>query len=164
MQDWDDLQDGGTYAPVGRELLEEKVKTIRRELRHLTHRREDELGNALALVAAEAEGVDPSQAMLLPEARQLAADEEVDALVRVKTPTGDVLFVASHKNHSNSKFALQEGAGAHWPPPAGRRQDASGEGGARADSGGARCTGTRCGGNDNPGSANLLTLATSWWL
>ena len=32
VQDWDDLQDGGTYAPVGRELLEEKVKTIRREL------------------------------------------------------------------------------------------------------------------------------------
>lgn len=99
---------------------------MRQELRHLTDRREDEVGNALALVAAEAEGVDPSQAMLLPEARQLAADEEVDALVRIKTPRGDVMYVASHKNHSNSKFALQEGAGAHWPPPAGRRQDASG--------------------------------------
>ena len=67
----------------------------------------------LAVVAAEAEGVDPSQAMLLPEARQLAADEEVDALVRVKTPKGDVLFVASHKNHSNSKFADASGGVGH---------------------------------------------------
>jgi len=107
VNSWDELVDGATYEPVCRESLEEQVKGVRNQLRHLTNRQEDEVGTALVTVAAAEEGVPTSCAVLLPEERvrykDTDTDAEVDAVVKVDTAKGPVLYIASHKTYSNGK-------------------------------------------------------------
>lgn len=105
---WNLLIPGTTYELCTKELLEEKVRIVKQELLHLTKRREEEFGIALCAIAAEAEGVDLSAASLIPDARIQVVDgveSEVDAVVKVETSSGPLLYVGSHKTFCDGEAA-----------------------------------------------------------